>query len=95
MAVSEEYRLWIVDQLSTVAPVRTRRMFGGLGIYAGDLFFAIADDDVLYFKVSDATRPDYEAAGAHPFQPSPDAPEMTGYWSVPADVLVTIDEVPL
>jgi TfoX/Sxy family transcriptional regulator of competence genes len=25
-------------------------MFGGLGIYSGELFFALVDDDVLYFK---------------------------------------------
>jgi DNA transformation protein len=28
-------------------------MFGGVGLYSGDLFFALMDDDVLYFKVDD------------------------------------------
>ena len=35
-------------------------MFGGVGIYAGDLFFALIDDDTLYFKVDDSNRSDFE-----------------------------------
>ena len=91
MPVSDEFRDWVIDQLTAVRPVRTRRMFGGIGVYAGDLFFALLDDDVVYFKVDDATRTGFEAAGSQPFRPSPDAGEMRGYWSVPADVLEDTD----
>jgi DNA transformation protein len=91
MPVTEEFRVWVVDQLTAVRPVRTRRMFGGIGVYADDLFFALMDDDVVYFKVDDATRIDFEAAGSHPFRPFEGASEMNGYWSVPADVLEDTD----
>jgi DNA transformation protein and related proteins len=91
MPVSEEFRVWVLDQLAAVRPVRTRRMFGGIGVYADDLFFALMDDDVVYFKVDDATRIDFEAAGSHPFRPFDGAGEMNGYWSVPADVLEDTD----
>ena len=49
------------------------------------------DDDVVYFKVDDTTRRDFEAAGSHPFRPFEGASEMSGYWSVPADVLEDTD----
>jgi DNA transformation protein len=88
--VSDEFRLHVIDQLSTAGPIRTRRMFGGLGFYSGDLFFALADDDVLYFKVDDHTRPAFEAAGSRPFQPFEGSGTM-GYWNVPADVLEDTD----
>jgi DNA transformation protein len=91
MPVSEEFRVWVLDQLAAVRPVRTRRMFGGIGVYADDLFFALMDDDVVYFKVDEATRIDFEAAGSHPFRPFEGAAEMNGYWSVPADVLEDTD----
>jgi DNA transformation protein len=62
-------------------------MFGGFGIYAGDLFFALIADDTLYFKVDDSTRPDFEAQGMKPFQPYGEGSEAMKYYEVPADLL--------
>jgi DNA transformation protein len=39
-------------------------MFGGVGIYSGDLFFALIADDTVYFKADDSTRPWAEKAVA-------------------------------
>ncbi|HUF90021.1 MAG TPA: TfoX/Sxy family protein [Gemmatimonadota bacterium] len=91
MAVSAGYRAFVEDQLGCVMPVRTRRMFGGLGIYAGDRFFAIVDDDVLYFKVDDETRPRYERRRMRPFDPM--GTPMNGYWQVPAGVLEDVESL--
>jgi DNA transformation protein len=87
MSVSAEYKEWLLEQLGRVSRVSSRRMFGGLGLYAGELFFAIVDDDRLYFKVDEATRPEFLAAGMEPFDPFKDGRPMTGYFEVPADVL--------
>ena len=62
-------------------------MFGGIGLYAGDVFFGIVAADVLYLKVGDANRADYERAGAEPFAPYPTGKMSTSYYSVPAGVL--------
>lgn len=86
MAVSPSFQAFVEDQLGQVTPVRTRRMFGGLGVYSGELFFALADDDVLYFKVDDENRPDFEAAGMEAFRPYGDDRTMQ-YYQVPGDVL--------
>jgi DNA transformation protein len=70
MAVSEGYLTYVLDQLRPIVPgIRVKRMFGAVGLYATDLFFAIVDDDVLYHKVDDTTRPEYEARGMPPFRP--------------------------
>ena len=86
MAVSAEYRDWVVEQLRTHGPITHRSMFGGVGLYMDGLFFALIDDDVLYFKVDDVNRPDFEAAGSGPFRPYGDERTMQ-YYEVPADVL--------
>jgi len=92
MAVSESFRTFVVDQLSRVAPgVRSRRMFGGLGIYSNDVFFAVADDDVLYFKVDDSNRGDFEARGLGPFRPYGPDGEAMQYYEIPADLLEDTD----
>ena len=63
MPVTPSFRTYVEDQLGHIVPVRTRSMFGGLGIYAGDLFFALVADDVLYLKVDEETRRTYEERG--------------------------------
>ncbi len=50
-------------------------MFGGVGLYAGDLFFALIAGDVLYLKADEATRDAREKAAARPFQPLLDRPK--------------------
>ena len=88
MGVSREYRSFVNDELGRVIPgLRDRAMFGGVGIYAGDVFFALIDEDTLYFKVDDTNRDDYVAAGSGPFRPYGPDGEVMQYYEVPADVL--------
>jgi DNA transformation protein len=85
MAVSAQFQQFALDQLSAISPVRARRMFGGVGFYSGELFFALAAEDTLYIKVDAATRPAFEREGMKPFQPfGPDYPPMNGYFELPA-----------
>ena len=87
MPVSDEYLTYVLDQLGGLGLVESRRMFGGAGIYCDGLFFAIVADDVLYFKVDDSNRADYEEAGSEPFRPFPDKSNVMGYYETPVDVL--------
>jgi DNA transformation protein len=94
MAVNPSYREFVLDQLGRVADgVRSRGMFGGVGIYAGDLFFALIDDDSLYLKVDDSNRADFEKAGMGPFQPFGEGGEVMQYYEIPADVLEEPDRL--
>jgi DNA transformation protein len=62
-------------------------MFGGLGLYADEVFFGVVDNDTVFFRTGDSNRGDYEALGMKPFQPmGPDTKPMA-YHAVPADVL--------
>jgi len=94
--VTPGFRLFALEQLARVVPggeaaLRARAMFGGVGVYAGDRFFALLDDDVLYLKVDDATRPEFEAAGMRPFMPGGDPAQTMQYYDVPAEVLEDAD----
>jgi DNA transformation protein len=89
MRVSEGFREFVLDQLSGVRGMRAKPMFGGIGIYADDVFFGILAADVLYFKVDETNRRDYEAAGSEAFNPYPDRPMTMPYYAVPIDVLET------
>lgn len=94
MAVSKTYRDFVLEQLGRVTPVSGKSMFGGAGIYAQGLFFALIAEDRLYFKVDDATRPDFERRGMEPFRPFGEDSAM-GYYEVPADVVEDIAQLEL
>lgn len=87
MRVTGSFRDFVLDQLSGVRHVRARAMFGGVGLYADDVFFGILAADVLYFKVGETNRPDYDAAGSRPFKPYADRSMAMPYYNVPIDVL--------
>src|SRR5436189_2818057 len=92
MAVSESYRDFVLEQLGRVTPVTAKSMFGGVGIYAHGVFFALIAEDRLYFKVDDSTRLDFEQRGMEPFRPFGDHTAM-GYYEVPADIVEDVAQL--
>jgi DNA transformation protein len=92
MAVTPTFQAFVLEQLGRVTPVlRAKPMFGGVGIYAGERFFALIDDDVLYLKADEVTRPEFLAAGMPPFQPFGDGTQVMQYYAVSADLLEDAD----
>ncbi len=88
MPVSPGFRAFALDQLGRVrSDIRARNMFGGVGIYAGELFFALMDDDIVYFKVDDSNRGDYLELGLGPFRPGGPEGEVMQYYEIPGDLL--------
>jgi DNA transformation protein and related proteins len=88
VTVSASFRTFILEQLGRSIPdIRARNMFGGVGIYGREFFFALIDDDTLYFKVDETNRPEFEARGMGPFQPYGEDGETMRYYRVPEDLL--------
>lgn len=88
MPVSSDFLNYVLEQLAGLAGVRARSMFGGVGLYCEELFFALVDNDVLYLRVNDDNRPDYAARGMRQFRPYADRPQLSmSYYEVPAEVL--------
>jgi DNA transformation protein len=87
VAVSESYLKFVLEQLDGVPQVVTKNMFGGIGIYGAGTFFAVIDNDTLFFKVDDVLAQRYRDKGMPPFAPIPGAKPMMGYYQVPPDVL--------
>ena len=84
--MDSEFVEYALRQLQILGPVVARKMFGGHGLYCDERFFALIDNDVLYFKVDALSRLDYVAAGMGPFAPL-QGKKMDGYYEVPLDVL--------
>ena len=94
MPMSAGYASYVLEQLTGLGQVTSRRMFGAVGLYQGGLFFGLVSGDTLYFKVGDRNRADYEERGMRRFRPYRDRPELSmTYYEVPADVLEDAEEL--
>lgn len=88
MAVRPQILSYLLEQLGALPGLRSRRMFSGVGLYSGDLFFALIHDDTLYFKTDAVSSADYVARNMPRFMPFPHRPKaILAYHQVPADVI--------
>jgi DNA transformation protein and related proteins len=94
MSVTPSYRSYVLELLSRAVPaVRARGMFGGVGIYSGDIFFALVSDDVLYLRVDDATRREYESLGMPAFRPFEEHGPVMSYYQLPEEILEDMERL--
>jgi DNA transformation protein and related proteins len=75
----------IVEMFCAFGAVDVRRMFGGAGIYADGIMFALAHDGLVYLKVDDHSREAFEREGEAPFTyATKDGKRaLMSYWRVP------------
>ena len=88
MAVSAEYRDHLQEIFEPLGPVSVRRMFGSVGVFYGDVMFALATGDEVFLKVDELNRPDFEAAGAAPFSymRGGEPRQLGSYMAMPEDL---------
>lgn len=76
------------DLFCAFGPVRTRPMFGGGGLYADGLMFAIDVDDCIFLKADSRLAEELERRGCRRFAYTARGREVKlNFWSVPEDAL--------
>ena len=84
----------IAELFAAFGPVRCRRMFGGTGIYAGDLMFALEIRGDVYLKADERTRDAFVREGCAPFKFTQRGRDVaTSYWRLPERLLDDPDEL--
>ena len=82
---SNSFRQYVIEQLQELGALDCRAMFGGHGLYLGELFFGILHQGRFYLKTDETNQPDYEKRGMKPFRPHDR--QTLRYHEVPAEVL--------
>jgi DNA transformation protein len=78
----------ITDLFAAFGPVHVKRMFGGLGLYAEGLMFAICVDGQIYLKTDVNLARSLREAGSHPFAYEKQGKTVTmNFWSLPESAL--------
>jgi len=57
----------VADLFARFGDVTVKRMFGGAGLYADGLMFALVFDGVIYLRVDDASVAEFEREDSTPF----------------------------
>jgi DNA transformation protein len=85
---------FVEELFAGLGPVRIRRMFGGAGVYAGDVMFGLIDEDTLYLKTDAALRVELAAEGsaAWVYSRAKRTWEDSAYWRLPEVALDDPDE---
>ena len=88
----DTFKDFIVDQLTAIRGVKSRKMFGGYGLYSDGTFFGIIYQGRLYFNITPDTVSMYLAQGMTPFRPNAKQTLKT-YYEVPVDVVEDAEQL--
>lgn len=86
MAVDESYLAYILEQLTEMEGIETKRMFGGVGFFKTGLMFGKIGNRTFRLKVGESNRKDYENYGMKPYYSEKKKKGMP-YWEVPIEIL--------
>lgn len=82
----DSFRHFVLEQLAGLDGLRCKRMFGGHGLYSGQIFFGIVLGGRLYFKTNPGNLQDYLDFQA-PVLTTPGKQVMQNYREVTMDIL--------
>lgn len=77
----------VLQSLADLGPVQQRPMFGGVGLFSSNLMFAIAVEDLLYFRADAHSRGEFERRGLERFCHEQQGQQIRlDYYHAPAEV---------
>jgi DNA transformation protein and related proteins len=85
------YIEFLIEHLSPLGEITTRRLFGGNSLYCDGIVFALAANDTLYLKVDDHNRAEFEAGGLAAFHPFGDERLSMQYYQAPPEIFEDVD----
>jgi len=80
------YIEFLIEQLSPLGEITTRRLFGGNSLYCDGIVFAVVANDTLYLKADDGNRSEFESSGLEPLHPFGDATKSMQYYEAPPEL---------
>jgi DNA transformation protein and related proteins len=88
MSAQADFAAYCTELLAPAGEVRSKRMFGGYGLYVDDVFVAIVAGDALYLKADEQTRHRFEAAGGRRFEYTRQGRQQSlAFWTAPAEAM--------
>lgn len=94
MAADSEFVSYLLELMESFGVVSARKMFGGYGIYRDGLMFGLVADDMLYLKVDEQNREDFEERDLQAFEYDKKGKKMKmSYYQAPEDAMENSEEM--
>lgn len=94
MTLENDFVEYLVESLSSLGPIRAKKMFGGYGVFWGELMFGLVSKNILYLKVDQENRPDFISRSLAPFRYKRKGKEYAmSYYRVPDEALDDVAEL--
>lgn len=88
-----EFVDYLHEVFESFGPIRSRRMFGGHGIYHNDLMFGLVADDELYLKTDKDNIQLFEERGLEAFEFHSDTKVIKmSYYAAPEEIFDDPDQ---
>ena len=87
--MSDSFHDYVRELFEGLGGVQIKRMFGGAGVYANGVMFALLADEAIYIKTDDALKAELRKEGCGPFLWTPEKGPRAGetvemsYWRLP------------
>lgn len=91
--MSSSFHEFVRELFAGLGQVQIKRMFGGAGVYADGLMFALLADETIYIKTDDTLKATLTEEGSGPFVWTPNKGPRAGesvemsYWRLPEAAL--------
>lgn len=87
MKKESEFVAYLGEVFRSFGEVRSKRMFGGYGLYHQDVMIGLIAEDTLYLKVDAETAPAFSEAGSVPFEYTKNRKKMKmSFFSAPEQI---------
>ena len=88
----DSFKDFDLDQLQELPDLECRSMFGGYGLYQGEVFFGIIFKGRLYLKTDAKSVVPYRKLGMKPFRPNRKQ-TLKSYYQVPVEIVEDRDRL--
>ncbi len=93
MALNEEFKNFVLDQLQDLDAFDTKRMFGGVALLHHGSAFAKIKHDKVWLKVDDTNRNEFEKYGMKQYTYGKDNSRKLNFYETPVEIIEDRDKL--
>ena len=93
MALNEEFKNFVLDQLQSIGEFETKNMFGGLALLHQGSAFAKIKHDKVWLKVDNTNRDDFENMGMQQYTYGKDNSRRLNFYETPIEIIEDRDKL--
>ena len=93
MALNEEFKTFVLDQLQGVGEFEAKRMFGGVALLHQGFAFAKIKHDRVWLKVDDSNRSEFEKLGMKQYTYGKDNSRKLNFYETPIEIIEDRDKL--